>query len=112
MSEKGGGRPPFHPLATTLTTDYIIIDARHAPLAVRCETYDHHSLNFSDHLPLSLTLSLIPTANPITMHSQPRFNWQAAIERMDPLSLMHLPWTQSSRPHLGISQVFNVGEAI
>ena len=27
------------------TTDYIISDARHAHLAIRCETHDHHPLN-------------------------------------------------------------------
>ena len=65
---------------TQTTTNYTIIDARHAPLAIRCETYDHHPLNFSSHLPLSLTLSLKPTADPTTTCSQPRLNWWGAVE--------------------------------
>ena len=50
-----------------ITTDYILTDARHAPLVVSCETSDHHPLNFSDHLPLSLTLSLTSSGNAAPM---------------------------------------------
>ena len=48
-------------------------------LATRCGTHDHHPLNFSDLLLLSLSLSLLPTANAVP-RSQPRLNWRAALE--------------------------------
>ena len=56
------------------TTDYIIADAIHAPQVSCCYTHDTHPLNSSDHLPLSVTLSLSPTFNPHTS-SQPKLNW-------------------------------------
>ena len=85
-----------------LYTDYIISDARHAQLAIRCETHDHHPLNFSDHLPLSLTLSLTPTANaaPSTTRSQPRLNWRAASEEGS-VEAYGTRVDEIVRPHLG-----------
>ena len=59
------------------TTDYIIMNARHACLATTCKTHDHHPLNFSDHLPLSLTMSITPIASRNTQCSL-RLNWQEA----------------------------------
>ena len=84
------------------TTDYIISDARHAHLAIRCETHDHHPLNFSDHLPLSLTLSLTPTANaaPSTTRSQPRLHWRAASEEGS-VEAYATRVDEIVRPHLG-----------
>ena len=65
---------------TLSITDYIITDARHAHLTIQCQTYDHHPLNFSDHLPLSLTLSIMSNSNSTlsTSRSKPRLNWHAA----------------------------------
>ena len=60
-----------------ITTDYIIMNARHACLATTCKTHDHHPLNFSDHLPLSLTMSITPIASRNTQCSL-RLNWQEA----------------------------------
>lgn len=55
-------------------------DAKHAHLIVDCQTYDHHPLKFSDHLPLSLTLSLSSSTSSTFCSSQsrPRLNWRAA----------------------------------
>ena len=44
---------------------------------IHCQIYDHHPLNSSDHLPLSLTLSFAPTVRPT--RAQPRPNRSAAI---------------------------------
>ena len=65
---------------TLSITDYIITDARHVHLTIQCQTFDHHPLNFSDHLPLSLTLSIMSNSNSTlsTSRSKPRLNWHAA----------------------------------
>ena len=63
---------------TQTITDYIIMDAIHAPLAMDCQIYDHHPLNSSDHLPLSLTISLAPTVS--SARVQCRMNWSAAVK--------------------------------
>ena len=53
------------------------MNSRHACLATTCKTHDHHPLNFSDHLPLSLTMSITPIASRNTQCSL-RLNWQEA----------------------------------
>ena len=65
---------------TRTTTDYIIMNASYACLVLACEIHDHHPLNFSDHLPLSLTLSTTPTESETSKSTncRPRLNWQAA----------------------------------
>lgn len=62
------------------TTDYIIMNARHACLATTCKTHDHHPLNFSDHLPNSLTISITSSAFATSRNTQcrPRLNWEDA----------------------------------
>ena len=65
---------------THTTTDYIIMNASYAYLVMTCKIHDHHPLNFSDHLPLSVTLKTIPTKSATSRNAQsrPRLNWQAA----------------------------------
>ena len=65
---------------TCTTTDYTITNASYACLVLACEIHDHHPLNFSDHLPLSFTLSTTPTENKTSKSTNctPRLNWQAA----------------------------------
>lgn len=59
------------------TRNYIITDAKHTHLIVDCQTLDHHPLNFSDHLPLSITLSF-SSITTSTLRSKPTLNWCVA----------------------------------
>ena len=66
---------------TYTTTDYIITDAKHAHLITQCQTLVHNALNFSDHLPLSLNMSLTSnTSSTNSTSSKLRLNWRAALE--------------------------------
>ena len=60
------------------TTDYAIVDAVHAPLVSTCTTLDNHPLNSSDHLPISLTLSLPSSSNALPSVAS-RLNWKVAV---------------------------------
>ena len=64
---------------TTTTTDYIIMDALHSNMVLTSTTIDNHPLNFSDHLPVAIHLS-IPTPYCCTTHPTARLNWKAALE--------------------------------
>jgi len=64
---------------TQTITDYIIMDAIHVPMTMDCQIYNHHPLNSSDHLPLSLTISLAPTVSSAIV--QHRTNWSATAVR-------------------------------
>ena len=39
---------------------------------------DHHPLNFSDHLPLMMSLSICPSTNPRVSPTYRRLNWKRA----------------------------------
>ena len=65
---------------TTTCTDYVIIDAMHASLVAESYTHELHPLiNSSDHLPLSVHLSIPALCNSLTPNST-RLNWKAACD--------------------------------
>ena len=64
---------------TTTCTDYVIIDAMHASLVAESYTHELHPLNSSDHLPLSVHLSIPALCNSLTPNST-RLNCKAACD--------------------------------
>ena len=84
---------------TTTTTDYIIVDAIHSSMVSESITLELHPLNSSDHLPLSIHLS-IPTMCSSCTPSPVRLNWKAACEDV-PSQPMLLLWMKSSGPYRG-----------
>ena len=64
---------------TMTTTDYIIVDALHSSMVSECSTLELHPLNSSDHLPLSIHLS-VPTICSCSTPSPARLNWKDTCE--------------------------------
>ncbi len=71
---------------TVTTTDYVVVDAVHAPLVSTCTTLDLHPLNSSDHLPISLVLSL-PNEPNWCLPSPLRLNLRGAVDEVTWLPL-------------------------
>ena len=63
---------------TRTTTDYFIVDACLAQFIQKSAVLDHHPLNFSDHLPLMMSLSICPSTNPRVSPTYRRLNWKHA----------------------------------
>ena len=61
------------------TVDYILLNTSFCHAIVDCHTHDHHILNFSDHLPVSVLLSI---ENLIKTQSErrPKVNWRKSAE--------------------------------
>ena len=59
------------------TNDYILMDAVHAFQVISCCTHECHPLNSSDHLPLSISVSLSPISSKPSTHAPPKLNWRA-----------------------------------
>ena len=62
------------------TVDYIITDVSLAPTLLDCKVHNHHPLNLSDHLPISLSLQLNSLLIPTSPTKHPRINWPKSIE--------------------------------
>ena len=54
--------------------DYIFLDVSLAHSVAKCYIHGHHSLNLSDHLPVSISLQLDVLTEP-TSCSQSKINW-------------------------------------
>ena len=65
---------------TKTTTDYCIIDAVLATAITNSEVLDHHPLNSSDHLPLSLSLTISSTEARSVAPLPARPNWNKALK--------------------------------
>ena len=63
---------------TRTTTDYFIVDACLAQFIQKSSVLDHHPLNFSDHLPLMMSLSICPSTNSRVSPTYRRLNWKRA----------------------------------
>ncbi len=71
---------PTHPLfrgVVQTTTDYIITNAVSAPLVSNCSVQQLHPLNSSDHLPLSISLSM-PLESNLKPPTFQRLDWKKA----------------------------------
>ena len=60
------------------TVDYCLFDSWGAHLVGSCQTIEHHSLNFSDHLPLSIHVDLNPIRHDRTSKGHAGLNWRKA----------------------------------
>ena len=60
------------------TVDYCLLDNHAAHILQQCSTSAHHTLNFSDHLPISTELNLIPLSLPEPTNP-PKTNWKRAL---------------------------------
>ena len=59
--------------------DYILMDASLCSSVENCFTHQHHDLNFSDHLPISISIN-VKVAKEARLPSQPKINWVKAAE--------------------------------
>ena len=79
-SQFSGPKYTFFKNSCYSTIDYIITNSSIAGNVLSCFTHPHHPLNLSDHLPISISLSL---TCPSTVAATPpfqRINWAYAIE--------------------------------
>ena len=60
--------------------DYIFLDASLGCAVVKCHTNNYHNLNFSDHLPLSISLQLNVAAE-VVCPPKVKINWPKSVER-------------------------------
>ena len=60
--------------------DYIFLDAHLRCAVVKCHTHNYHNLNFSDHLPLSISLQLNAVAE-VVFPPKVKINWLKSVER-------------------------------
>ncbi len=63
--------------------DYILLESSNASQVKGCHVHQHHPLNLSDHLPVSVSLELNSMANPTPTNHPKAVNWSLAIERGD-----------------------------
>ena len=63
----------------TTTVDYCLIDCWAAHLVTGCEVLDHHPLNLSDHLALTVNLDCKPHLLNPPEQAHPKLNWRKAI---------------------------------
>lgn len=59
--------------------DYILMDASLCSSVEKCFTHQHHDLNFSDHLPISISINA-DVAKKASIPSQLKINWVKATE--------------------------------
>ena len=60
------------------TVDYIITDVCLASAMCECQVHDHHPLNFSDHLPITISLELSSFLKSPSL-SCPKINWTKSL---------------------------------
>ena len=59
--------------------DYIMMDASLCSSVENCFTHQHHAFNFSDHLPISISIN-VKVAKEAPIPSQLKINWVKATE--------------------------------
>ena len=65
------------------TVDYILVESSLVSQVASCQVHQHHPLNFSDHLPISMTLKLDPKMSPPPIEMPRPINWARAVENDD-----------------------------
>ena len=61
------------------TVDYILANTGISHSIAKCYTHNHHELNFSDHLPISVVLGVGHLSETTTTES-PKVNWKKAVQ--------------------------------
>ena len=76
---QGPGYTFFSGELTTMV-DYIFLDASLGCAVAKFHTHNYHNLNFSDHLPLSISLQLNAAAE-VVFPPKVKINWPKSVER-------------------------------
>jgi len=63
--------------------DYVLTDSSVTCLIDSCYVHEHHPLNLSDHLPISVILQAVTTKAPHTEIKPCQINWALAVQRND-----------------------------
>lgn len=63
--------------------DYILVESYLVSQVPFCQVHQHHPLNLSDHLPISMTLKPDPKMSPPPIEIPRPINWAHAVENDD-----------------------------